>query len=98
MQSPRDTTAVTTQFSVQAWLKARNWKPFEFQTESWAHIAAGREAFRPFAGYDYTKAPHPGVLFYQRFQWVWPRHPRVDYSKADEVCAALAAFRWQEEK
>lgn len=62
------------------------------------HIEAGREAFRPLAGYDYARPPHPGVLFYQRFQWVWPRHPRVDYTKPDEVCAALAAFRWNEEK
>ena len=62
------------------------------------HIEAAREVFRPFAGYDYAKPPHPGVLFYQRFQWVWPRHPRVDYTKADEVCAALAAFRWNEEQ
>ncbi len=61
------------------------------------HIEAGREVFRPFAGYDYSKPPHPGVLFYQRFQWVWPRHPRVDYTKADEVCAALTAFRWDRE-
>ncbi|MBL8703376.1 MAG: PIG-L family deacetylase [Rhodospirillales bacterium] len=62
------------------------------------HIEAGREVFRPLAGYDYAKPPHPGVLFYQRFQWVWPRHPRVDYTKADEVCAALAAFRQDEER
>ncbi len=57
------------------------------------HIAAKREAFRPLAAYDYALPPHRGVLFYQRFQWVWPRHPRVDYTKSEEVAAALAAFR-----
>lgn len=56
-----------------------------------AHIQARREVFRPIAGYDYARPPHPGVLFYQRFQWVWPRHPRVDYTKPEEVSAALAA-------
>ncbi len=58
-----------------------------------AHIEAGRECFRPLAGYDYARAPHAGVLFYQRFQWVWPRHPRVDYTKPEEVCAALVRFQ-----
>ena len=57
------------------------------------HIEAAREAFRPLAAYDYALPPHQGVLFYQRFQWVWPRHPRVDYTKPEEVAAALAAFR-----
>lgn len=57
------------------------------------HIKAAREAFRKLPAYDYTKPPHAGVLFYQRFQWVWPRHPRVDYTKPEEVAAALAAFR-----
>jgi len=60
-----------------------------------AHIAAAREAFRPVAAYDYAQPPHPGTLFYQRYQWVWPRHPRVDYTKAQEVCAAIAAYRAQ---
>jgi hypothetical protein len=57
------------------------------------HVGARREAFRPLAPYDYARPPHPGVLFYQRFQWVWPRHPRVDYARPEEVSAALAAFR-----
>lgn len=57
-----------------------------------AHIEARREAFRPLPQYDYARPPHAGVLFYQRFQWVWPRHPRVDYTKPEEVAAALAAF------
>jgi hypothetical protein len=60
-----------------------------------AHIAAARETFRPLASYDYARPPHPGVLFYRRFQWVWPRHPRVDYTRAEEVCAAIGAFRAQ---
>jgi LmbE family N-acetylglucosaminyl deacetylase len=60
-----------------------------------AHIGCEREAFRPLAAYDYARPPHEGVLFYQRFQWVWPRHPRVDYTRPQEVCAAIGAFRAQ---
>jgi ATP-dependent helicase Lhr and Lhr-like helicase len=28
--------------TAQAWFKANRWKPFVFQTETWAHIAAGK--------------------------------------------------------
>ena len=79
--------------SVASPLETIRRKKFTEDAHALLAIAAGREVFRPLAGYDYAKPPHPGVLFYQRFQWVWPRHPRVDYTKADEVCAALMAFR-----
>ncbi len=62
------------------------------------HIEAARETFRPLPAYDYARPPHGGVLFYQRFQWVWPRHPRVDYTKPEEVAAALAAFRAESDR
>jgi LmbE family N-acetylglucosaminyl deacetylase len=55
------------------------------------HIATRQEAFRPLARYDYSRPPHPGRLFYQRFQWV-PRHPRVDHCRPAEVCRALTGF------
>lgn len=55
------------------------------------HIATRREAFRPLTAYDYARPPHPGRLFYQRFQWV-PRHPRVDHCRPAEVCRALTGF------
>ena len=73
-------------------LKRRALALYASERGNLAHIKAGREVFRPLAGYDYARAPHPGLLFYQRFQWVWPRHPRVDYTKPDEVAAALGAF------
>lgn len=46
------------------------------------HIAADFECLRPLPRHDYAAAPHPGTLFYERFQWRWLpfRHPRVDYS------------------
>ena len=55
------------------------------------HVRTEREVFRPLAGYDYSRPPHPGKLFYQRFQWV-PYHPRVDYCQPEEVCRAMISF------
>jgi LmbE family N-acetylglucosaminyl deacetylase len=55
------------------------------------HIDCARECFRPQARHDYGRPPHPGTLFYQRFQWV-PRHPRVDHCRPAEVCHAMATF------
>jgi hypothetical protein len=50
------------------------------------------EQFRPLPKYDYSKRPHPGKLWYERFQWVPFKHPRVDYTKAEEVSATITAF------
>ena len=54
------------------------------------HIRVEQEALRPLARHDYTRPPHEGKLFYQRFQWVPFRHPRVDFTRPEEVCRALA--------
>lgn len=51
------------------------------------------EALRPQPAYDYSRPPHPGKTFYQRFQWVPFRHPRVDFTTPEQVCRALAGFR-----
>jgi len=55
------------------------------------YVGAEREVFRPLVRYDYSRPPHPGKLFYQRFQWV-PYHPRVDYAQPEEVCRAMSEF------
>jgi len=57
------------------------------------YVGVGREAFRPIAAYDYSRPPHEGKLFYQRFQWVFFRHPRVDFTQPAEVCRDLLRFR-----
>ena len=57
-----------------------------------AHIDAQRETFRPLADYDYSQPPHPGKLFFARFQWVPIPHPRVDFTPPAEVYAALGEF------
>jgi hypothetical protein len=54
------------------------------------HIRVEREALRPLPRHDYAHPPHEGRLFYQRFQWVPFRHPRIDFTQAHEVCRALA--------
>lgn len=56
------------------------------------YVRLERECFRPIPAYDYSRPPHPGVLFYQRFQWVPFRHPRIDFTKPDEVSQAIAMF------
>lgn len=55
------------------------------------HIKVEQEALRPLPRHDYARPPHAGTLFYARFQWVPFRHPRVDFTRPEEVCRALAA-------
>jgi N-acetylglucosamine malate deacetylase 1 len=61
------------------------------------HVRFVREVHRPIARHDYRRPPHPGRLFYQRFQWVPFRHPRVDFTSPAEVSAALTGFSKQTE-
>ena len=55
------------------------------------YVRLEREVMRPLARYDYAAPPHPGKLWYNRFQWVPFRHPMVDYTPPEEVRTALAA-------
>lgn len=55
------------------------------------YVQVHREQFRPLPRYDYRLPPHQGRAFYQRFQWV-PRHPRIDYTKPEDVCRTLDQF------
>lgn len=57
------------------------------------HVEIGRERFRPLARYDYTRPPHASPLFYERFQWIPFRHPRVDFTSPAQICAALARYQ-----
>ncbi len=50
------------------------------------------ESFRPIAQYDYSKPPHEGTLWYERFQWVPFKHPRVDFTKSATVSKAIMEF------
>ena len=56
------------------------------------YVATLSEVFRPLAPYDYGRPPHPGRLWFARFQWVPFRHPQVDFTPHGEVYAAIAAY------
>lgn len=61
---------------------------YESEQKNLGYVEIERELFRPLADYDYTRPPHEGRMFYQRFQWV-PYHPRIDYCRPEQVCQAL---------
>ena len=56
------------------------------------YVRVQQECLRPLTRYDYQSAPHPGRLFYERFQWVPFRHPRVDFDRPEAVRQTLAAW------
>lgn len=56
------------------------------------YVGTARECFRPQVAYDYSRPPHAGPCFYQRFQWVPFRHPRIDFTTPEEVCAVVSRF------
>lgn len=56
------------------------------------YVRTARECWRPIAAYDYSQRPHPGILWYERFQWVPFRHPRVDFTQPEGVSAAIVKF------
>jgi len=76
----------------QAWKRAQL-TTYASERGNLAHIRWTQEARRPLPAHDYARPPHPGKLFYQRFQWVPFRHPRIDFEQPQAVCAALAAAR-----
>ena len=76
----------------EAAAKARALALYRSERKNLRHIGLACESFRPIGDHDYLRPPHPGLLFYQRFQWVPFRHPRVDFTSPAEVSAALARF------
>jgi LmbE family N-acetylglucosaminyl deacetylase len=57
------------------------------------YVATERETYRPLPAHDYGRPPHPGQLWWSRFQWVPFRHPMVDFTRPADVYAAIAAYR-----
>lgn len=62
------------------------------EKENLNYVRLMRECWRPLGMVDYSKPPHEGTLWYARYQWVPFRHPRVDFTKAEEVSAAIVKF------
>lgn len=56
------------------------------------YVGCEQECFRPLAQYNYTLLPHEGRLWYTRFQWVPFKHPRVDFTKPEDVAGKITAF------
>jgi LmbE family N-acetylglucosaminyl deacetylase len=56
------------------------------------YVASEREVCRPLTAYDYARPPHPGKLWYARFQWVPFRHPQVDFTRPADVYAAISRY------
>lgn len=65
---------------------------YESEQKNLGDMDVRYESFRPLATYDYSKRPHEGTLWYERFQWVPFRHPRVDFTKAASVSKAMTEF------
>jgi LmbE family N-acetylglucosaminyl deacetylase len=73
-------------------LKRRALALYRSERANLAHVKCEIESLRPLAPYDYAAPPHPGRLFWARFQWVPFRHPRIDFDPPEKVYATLAAF------
>jgi LmbE family N-acetylglucosaminyl deacetylase len=70
-------------------LKAGLLAAYASEAANLRHVGREREGFRPLRPYDYGRPPHPGRLFFARFQWVPFRHPRVDFTAPADVYADL---------
>lgn len=57
-----------------------------------SYVATERETFRTLISYDYSRPPHPGLLWYRRFQWVPFHHPDVDRTRDVQVSRAIGAL------
>ena len=65
---------------------------YKSEQQNLGYVGKTQECYRPLGAYDYSKPAHEGTLWYARFQWVPFRHPRVDFTKPVDVCAAIASL------
>jgi len=65
---------------------------YKSETLNLNYVKVKQECYRPLAAYDYSRAAHPGTLWYARFQWVPFHHPQVDFTKPADVSDAITAF------
>lgn len=72
--------------------KQRALKIYQSERGNLGYVQTERECFRPIVKQDYSRPPHDGTLWYERFQWVPFRHPRVDFTDPTEVCRAVMRF------
>lgn len=85
---PNGTESILTLDASESKAKKQNLLRYRSEQKNLSYVSLERESFRPLADYDYTKRPHRGTCFYERFHWV-PIHPRIDYCKPSQVCDAF---------
>jgi LmbE family N-acetylglucosaminyl deacetylase len=86
-------TEATVQFaSAEQAAKRRALGLYASERRNLGYVALDREVFRPLAAYDYARPPHPGKLWYARFQWVPFRHPGVDLTQPADVTRELVNY------
>lgn len=90
--TPRATDAVLNLSEAEQQMKKIALQLYKSEQGNLGAIETMQESLRLLVPYDYTKPPHAGKLWYERFQWVPFRHPRVDTTRAHEVSAAITAF------
>ena len=61
---------------------------YESEKKNLTYVETKIESYRQLYPYDYSKPPHPGVLFYRRFSFFsW--HPRVDEDHPSLICSKI---------
>ncbi len=90
--SPRATDAVLNLNESERQMKRAALDMYRSEKGNLGAIDTAQEALRLLVPYDYAQRPHEGKLWYERFQWVPFRHPRVDYTKAEDVSRAITEF------
>jgi LmbE family N-acetylglucosaminyl deacetylase len=75
-------------------MKVRALSIYRSEAKNLSYVRTVQEELRRLPPHDYSKPPHHGRTFYQRFQWV-PHHPRVDRCQPEEVCRAFLELRSQ---
>jgi LmbE family N-acetylglucosaminyl deacetylase len=72
--------------------KTRALAIYRSEAKNLSYVQTAQEELRRLPKHDYSRPPHDGRTFYQRFQWV-PHHPRVDRCQPEEVCRAFLELR-----
>ena len=72
--------------------KLRSLGLYASERKNLGYVKTEVETWRPLPAHDYRRPPHPGRLWYNRFQWVPFAHPDVDRTDPEDVAAAIKAF------
>lgn len=90
--TPSDDATIVTLTADETAEKRRLLGLYASEKGNLGYVDSAREAIRPLVEYDYAAPPHEGRLFYQRFQWVPFRHPRIDWTTPAEVSTDILNF------